>query len=128
MSTGCARRKQATGIYVSLLRRGADPSPYLTDQDHLYIMRIESRDVVRIWHETIRIENLGRRLEEVFRTRAERLLLLRVEGQIEFADLIDVLDRASSRIKLQYGLMTRRSAPTPTEPALFMNGQHVYTE
>jgi biopolymer transport protein ExbD len=128
MLTGCTPRKQAAGIYLSLLRRGPEAFPQATDQDGSYIMRIQSRDVVRIRQETIRVENLGRRLEEVFRTRAEKLLLVQVEGQIEFADLIDVLDRGSSQIKLQYGLITDRTAPTPTEPSLFMHGKHVYTQ
>jgi biopolymer transport protein ExbD len=128
MLTGCTPRKQAAGIYVNLVRRGPDPFPQATDQDGLYIMRIQSKDVVRIRQESIRVDNLGRRLEEAFRTRAEKLLLVKVEGQIEFADLIDVLDRASSQIKLQYGLITERTTPTPTEPSLFMHGEHVYTQ
>lgn len=78
--------------------------------------------------ENIHVENLGRRLEQVFRTRAEKLLLVKVEGQVEFGDLIDVLDSASSRIKLQYGIITERSTPTPAEPSLFMRGKFVSTQ
>ena len=128
MFASCTTHGHATGIYVSLLNRRSDPLPEATDQDGLDIMRIQSRDVVRIRQETIRVEDLGRRLEEVFRTRAEKLLLVKVEGQIEFADLIDVLDHASSKTKLQYGLITAHTTPTPAEPSLFLHGQHVYTQ
>ncbi len=91
-------------------------------------MTIQSKDAVRIRNQNIRVEELGRQLEEVFRTRVERLLLVKVEGRVEFADVIDVLDRASSRVKLQYGLMTERSTPTPAEPSLFMDGKFIYTQ
>jgi hypothetical protein len=125
---GCTPQKPVAGIYVALLRRGPDPFPQENDLDGAYVMMIQSKEVVRIRNENILVENLGRRLEEVFRTRAERLLLVKVEGQIEFADVIDVLDRASSRVKLQYGLMTERSTPTPAEPSLFMDGKFIYTQ
>ena len=91
-------------------------------------MTIRSKGIVRIRNENIRVENLGHRLEEVFRTRAERLILVKVEGQVELADVIDVLDRASSQVKLQYGLMTERSTPIPAEPSLFMEGKLIYTQ
>ena len=91
-------------------------------------MTIRSKGVVRIRNENIHVENLGRRLEEVFRTRAERLLLVKVEGQVKFGDVIEVLDRASSRVQLQYGLITELSTPTPAEPSLFMRGESIYTQ
>jgi biopolymer transport protein ExbD len=100
----------------------------MTDLDGLYIMTIQSEGVVRIRNENIHVENLGRRLEEIFRTRAERLLLVKVEGQVKFADVLDVLNSASSGVKLQYGLITERSTPTPAEPSLFMRGKFVYTQ
>jgi hypothetical protein len=128
MLPGCSPRRHAAGFYVSLLRRGPNPFPQMTDQDGLYIMRIQSRNVVLIRHKEIRVEDLGRRLEEVFRTRAERLLLVKVDGQIEFADLIRILDNASSQTKLQYGLITERTTPTPNEPSLFMHSKHIYTQ
>jgi biopolymer transport protein ExbD len=89
---------------------------------------IQSNGVVRIRNESIHVESLGRRLEEVFRTRVERLLLVKVDGQVKFADMIDVLDRASSRVTLQYGLITERSTPTPSEPSLFMHDKLIYTQ
>jgi hypothetical protein len=88
----------------------------MTDADGLYIMTILSKGNVRIRHEEIRFEDLGKRIEEVFRTRAERLLLVRVEGQVEFGDVVEALDRASSRVQLRFGLMTERTTPTPAEP------------
>jgi hypothetical protein len=91
-------------------------------------MAIQSRRVVRIRHEYIRFEDLGARLEEVFRTRSEKLLLVKIEGLIEFRDVIEALDRASSRVHLQYGLMTEGSTPTPAEPSLFMDGKLIYTQ
>jgi len=113
---------------VTLLRRGPDPFPGKTDGDGLYVMTIMSKCSVRIRHEEIPLENLGNRIEEIFRTRVERLLLVRVEGQVEFRDLIEALDRASSRVRLRYGLITERSEPTPDEPSLFMDGQCIYTQ
>lgn len=91
-------------------------------------MTIQSKSVVRIRREYIHVENLGSRLEEVFQTRAERLLGVKVEGQVRLGDVIEVLDRASSRVQLQYGLITERSTPTPAEPCLFMHGELIYTQ
>jgi biopolymer transport protein ExbD len=125
---GCTPQKPSAGISVALLRRGPNPFPGSTDGDGLYIMTIESKRVARVRGEHIRFENLGNRLEEVFRTRSERLLLVRVEGQVEFGDVIEVLDRASSGVQLQYGLMTERSTPTPAEPCLFMGGELIFTQ
>jgi hypothetical protein len=126
---GCTLQKPLAGIYVTLLRRGPDPFPEVTDRDGLYIMTIQAKGVVRVRHEYIRVENLGNRLAEIFRTRTERLLLVKVvEGQVEFGDVIEVLDRASSRVQLQYGLITEGSTPTPAEPSLFMYGKSIYTQ
>lgn len=88
-------------------------------------MSIQAKDVVRIRHESIRVENLGHRIQEVFQTRTERLLLVKVEGPVTFGDVIEVLGRASFLVRLQYGLITERSSPTPSEPSLFMQGELV---
>ncbi len=125
---GCTPQRPSARIYVTLPRRGPDPFPGMTDGDGLYTMAIQAKGVVRIRHEYIRVENLGNRLEEIFRTRTERLLLVKVEGQVEFGDVIEVLDRASSRVQLQYGLLTELSTPTPAEPSLFMHGEPIYTQ
>lgn len=79
---GCRAQRQrpSTAVFVTLVRRGPDPFPGMTDADGLYVMTILAGYKVRIRHEEIRFENLGRRLEEAFRTRAERLLLVKVEG------------------------------------------------
>ena len=54
--------------------------------------------------------------------------MVRVEGQVEYRHVIEALDRASSYVRLRYGLMTDRSEPTPAEPSLFMEGQFIYTQ
>jgi biopolymer transport protein ExbD len=113
---GCKAAKPSTGITVTLLHRGPDPHPGIIDADGLYLMTILPDRKVQIRHEQISFDALGQRVEEVFRTRAERLLLVRVEGQVEYQDVIDALDSASSRLHLRYGLMTDRSEPTPAEP------------
>src|SRR3954469_16897181 len=118
--TGCNRQKPSTGVFVALLSRGPNPYPRITDMDGLYVMTVLPGRSVRIRHEQIPFEDLGKRIEEVFRTRAGRLLLVRVEGQVGFGDVIEALDRASSQVRLRYGLMTERSEPSPAEPSLFM--------
>jgi hypothetical protein len=100
----------------------------MTDGDGLYIMRIHSKDLVHVRNEGIRVEDLGRRLAELFQTRAERLLLVKVEGQVDLGAVIQVLDRASSQVRLQYGLITETTTPTPAEPSLFMSGKLIYTQ
>jgi hypothetical protein len=52
---------------------------------------------------------------------------MKVEGQVKFADVIEVLERACTRVQLQYGLITERSIPTPAEPSLFLHGELIYT-
>ena len=125
---GCRNQKTSAGIYLTLLSRGADPFPGRPDHDGLYVMTIMSKRSVRIRHEEIRFENLGDRIEEVFRTRVERLILVRVEERVEFRDVIEALDRASARTRLRYGLITERTEPTPAEPCLIMDGRCIYTQ
>lgn len=125
---GCSPQEPSAGIYVTLLRRGPDAAPQSTDGVGLRTLTIESKDIVRLRGEHIRLGNPGNRLEEVFRTRAERLLLVKVEGPVMFADVIDVLQRASSHVPLQFALITARSTPTPAEPSLFMRGEAIYTQ
>ena len=124
---GCGDQRASTGIYVALVSRGPNPFPGMTDGDGLYIMTVLPDRRVRIRHEEIRFDDLGYRIEEVFRTRVERLLLVRVEGPVEFRALVEALDLASSRAGLRYGLITERTEPTPAEPSLFMGGHAIYT-
>jgi hypothetical protein len=98
------------------------------DRDGLYVMTILPTRVVRIRHEEIRFEDLGARIEEVFRTRVERVLLVSIEAHTQYRDVLEALDRTSSHVQLRYGLMTERSAPTPAEPSLFMDGKLIYTQ
>ncbi len=126
--TGCTQQRPSTGIFVTLLSRGPNPYPRATDMDGLYLMTVLPGQCVRIRHEQIPFDDLGKRIEEVFRTRADRLLLVRVEGQVAFKDVIEALDRASSQVRLRYGLMTEHSEPTPAEPSLFMEGKFIYTQ
>lgn len=122
------RPNPSQGIYINLLSRGPDRYPGSTDGDGLLIMTIESKRKIRVWHEYIRYEELGNRLQTVFSTRAEKLLLMKVEGQVEFGDVVEVLDRAISQAPLRFGLITERSTPNPAEPSLFMNGKLIYTQ
>ena len=124
----CAPRPVPTGIVLELLRRGPDPFPDKTDADGLFTMTIQSKEVVRIRGESVRMENLGRLLEELFRTREERLVLLKVDGQVPVGDMIEVMDQASSLVQLSYLLMTGRSTPTPAEPSLFLHGKPIHTQ
>jgi biopolymer transport protein ExbD len=116
------------GVYVNMLSRGPDPNPGLTDMDGLYLMTIESKHMVRLRSENIRFEDLASRLQSIFRTRSERLLLVKVDGDIEVGDVIEILDTARSRVPLKFGLLTKNSTPTAAEPSLFMNRQFIYTQ
>jgi hypothetical protein len=124
----CTPKEPSLGVYVSTLRRGPNPFPDRTDGDALYVITIQAQRVVRVRNEEVQFEHLGDRIEEIFRTRAERLLLVRVEGQVDFRDVIDALKQAPSRVQLQYGIITERSAPTVDEPSLFLNDNLIYTQ
>jgi hypothetical protein len=124
---GCRTQESPVGLSVTLLRRGPDPFPGYTDGDNLYIMTILPKHLVRIRNEHIPYEDLGNRIEKVFRTRTEKLLLVEVEGQLEYGDVIEVLERARSWVPLRFGLMTELTEPTPAEPSLFVDGEVVYT-
>ena len=123
---GCRVRNSPTGIYVNVLRRGRNLSASKDESDN-YILTIISKRRVQIRGEEIPFENLDRRIQEVFRTRVERLLLVKVEGQVYFQDVVEILDRASSQTRLQFALMTKRVEPTAAEPSLFMAGEPIYT-
>ena len=123
----CKTRNSPNGIYVNVLRRGANPHVSNDDSDNLYILTVMSKRRVRVRSEEIPFENLDRRIQEVFRTRVERLILFRVEGLVDFQDVVEVLDRASWRTPLRFALLTKQMEPTYAEPSLFMNGELIYS-
>lgn len=130
LCAGCRpqRKASSSGISVSLLRRGPAPTPGGTDGDALYVMTVLPKRCIRIRDEEVQFEDLADRIAELFSTRVERLLLVRVEGQLEFCDVIEALDRASSRVRLRYALITENTEPTRAEPSLSMDGQRIYTQ
>ena len=116
------------GFVVNLLRRGPNPDVGVTDGDGLYTLVIQPNQMARIRYEQIPLEQLGRRLQMVFRMRSEHLLLVAVEGQVTFGEVMSFLDVASSVEHFDFALLTPNSAPTRQQPSLFMKGEAIYTQ
>jgi hypothetical protein len=116
------------GIHLNLVTRGPDPQPYATDGDGLYTLVIQSNKIARIRHEEIPLANLGSRLRTVFSTRSERLLMIAVEGQVTFGEVLSFLDAARSVENMDFVLLTPNSVPVRQEPSLFMKGEAIYTQ
>lgn len=64
---------------------------------HQVVVEIGVRGTLRINSETVNREHSGRRLEEIFRTRALRYIFVVGEPDLEFREVAEVIDAASSR-------------------------------
>ncbi len=120
--------KPTNGLPLTLVRRGPDPDPRATDQDGLYHLIILTNRKARIRSEEIELNGLGTRLQTVFRTRSERLLLVSVKGQVTFGEVLSFFDAARSVDSLDIVLITPASAPLKEQPSLFIKDKHIYTQ
>ncbi len=83
----------------------APPPP---PNDRTVVVIIEKDKSMKINQEPILFENLSKRLEDIFKTRAERVCFVKGDPDLEYQDVARVIDVAKGVGIDQVGLMTKK--------------------
>ena len=78
------------------------------DQDRTVVIIIEKDKTFKINNETTTKEKMGKRLEEIFKTRAERVVFVKGDPDIEFELVAQAVDIAKGAGIDKIGLMTAK--------------------
>ena len=82
----------------------APPPP--PDQDRTVVIQIDKQKHMKLNNEDIDLARLGPRLEEVFKTRAERVVFVKGDNDLEFQFVAKAIDIAHGAGIDKVGLMT----------------------
>jgi len=82
--------------------------PNQSDQRTVVIV-IEKDKSMKINQDPVEVANLGNRLEEIFKTRAERVVFVKGDPDLEFATVAQAIDIAHGAGIDKVGLMTPKS-------------------
>jgi biopolymer transport protein ExbD len=103
------------GQPVALVSRSGYPPGVLCVEQRLIIVRVESGRKLYINSEPLNRANLAHRLEEIFRTRAERAAYVLGAPEISFGEVADVIGIVRDVVP-NVGLLTPSTVPTMSEP------------
>lgn len=78
------------------------------ENDRTVVVIIDKDKSMKINQESIIFENLGKRLEDIFKTRAERVCFVKGDPDLEYQDVAKVIDVAKGVGIDQVGLMTKK--------------------
>lgn len=78
------------------------------ENDRTVVVIIEKDKSMKINAEPILFENLAKRLEDIFKTRAERVCFVKGDSDLEFQEVAKVIDVAKGVGIDQVGLMTKK--------------------
>jgi biopolymer transport protein ExbD len=88
------------------------PNPNAEDQQNepdvrTVVVSIDSAGLLKINQDPVEKEYLGARLEEIFKTRAERVMFVQGDPNIVFGAVAEVIDIAKGALVEKIGLMTQ---------------------
>ncbi len=78
------------------------------DPTRTIVIQIDANKMLKINQEDVTSETLGPRLEEIFKTRAERVAFVKGDPSLEFREVARVIDIAKSATVDKIGLLTQR--------------------
>ncbi len=78
------------------------------ENDRTVVVIIEKDKTMKINQESILFENLSKRLEDIFKTRAERVVFVKGDPDLEYQEVAKVIDVAKGVGIDQVGLMTKK--------------------
>jgi biopolymer transport protein ExbD len=78
------------------------------ENDRTVVVIIEKDKSMKINAEPILFENLAKRLEDIFKTRAERVCFVKGDADLEYQEVAKVIDVAKGVGIDQVGLMTKK--------------------
>ena len=83
-----------------------DNRPVPPDQDRTVVIQIEKNGSMKINQEDTDMKRLGSRLEEIFKTRAERVVFVKADPDLEYQSVAKAIDAAKGAGIDKVGLMT----------------------
>ena len=103
------------GLYVTLI---AHTSPSECGDADVIVLQLLNDRSFKIDSETVRIENLRVRLREIYRSRAERILLVRVDPEVSFQEAVTAIAGAKGAVSNLYVALLTPDAQK--EPCLYV--------
>jgi len=101
------------GLRAEIPQSSLEPSPERLAG--VVVVQVSSEGALRINEEAVTWEKLQRRLEEVYRHRAERVVFIRGEASVEFSQVARAIDVIKSAGLGPVGLMTPGLQQGPEE-------------
>ncbi len=78
------------------------------DSSRTIVIQVQPHKVLKINQEQVTEQTLGPRLEEIFKTRAERVAFVKADDNLEFRDVARVIDIAKGAGVDKIGLITAK--------------------
>ena len=103
--------KKPSGLYVVLV---AHTLPSECGESDVIVLQLLNNRSFKINSERVPIENLRGRLREIFRSRAERILLVRADAEVSFQEVVAAIDLAEDAVSNLYvALLTPEAQKEP---------------
>jgi biopolymer transport protein ExbD len=96
------------GLEALVPQPNPNPQQQQSDNSRTIVIQIDAARHLKINQDDIAEQQLGERLEEIFKTRAERVAFVKADGSLEFRDVARVIDIAKGAQIEKIGLMTKK--------------------
>jgi biopolymer transport protein ExbD len=96
------------GLEALVPQPNPNPQQQQADNSRTIVIQIDAARHLKINQDDVTEQQLGERLEEIFKTRAERVAFVKADGSLEFRDVARVIDIAKGAQIEKVGLMTKK--------------------
>jgi biopolymer transport protein ExbD len=96
------------GLEALVPQPNPNPQQQQSDTSRTIVIQIDAARHLKINQDDVAEQQLGERLEEIFKTRAERVAFVKADGSLEFRDVARVIDIAKGAQIDKIGLMTKK--------------------
>ncbi|MCX6618254.1 MAG: biopolymer transporter ExbD [Acidobacteria bacterium] len=96
------------GLEALVPQPNPNPQQQQPDTSRTIVIQIDAAKHLKINQDDVTEQQLGERLEEIFKTRAERVAFVKADGSLEFRDVARVIDIAKGAQIDKIGLMTKK--------------------
>ena len=96
------------GLEALVPQPNPNPQQQQADNSRTIVIQIDAARHLKINQDDVTEQQLGERLEEIFKTRAERVAFVKADGSLEFRDVARIIDIAKGAQIEKVGLMTKK--------------------
>jgi biopolymer transport protein ExbD len=96
------------GLEALVPQPNPNPQQQQSDNSRTIVIQIDAARHLKINQDDVAEQQLGERLEEIFKTRAERVAFVKADGSLEFRDVARIIDIAKGAQIEKVGLMTKK--------------------